>query len=626
MDHGIKLRNDIQALRAVAVLGVILFHFNKNWLPGGFIGVDVFFVMSGFLITHIVLQKKAVGAFSVFDFYVGRACRIFPAYFVLLIVVSLCMALLLIPRDFELFRDSAVSALYFNANSFFALQNDYFAPAGYELPLLHAWSLAVEMQFYLLLPLGLVFLPSRLLMPTALAVIALFLAFSEYRLRQGHQQEMYFSLLARVPEFLIGGVAATWSIRRSISQVSSTVFACSGVILLCCSFFFITENQRFPGLMALPACIGTALILISPKSSFNNAISCRPLIFLGALSYSLYLWHWPILASIRYYSGTYELQGGSALVFVALTLGSAYLSYRFVESPFRGRFSIKPVIARLVGLGALTVSAILLAGIVNPRLVEPLPSDLTRYADSSVICHGKIVGDCILGEREASRTIMMLGDSHAAQLNAFADVVGKALHAKIRVISASGCVNIPGFDVDRIAEWARTACLNQIAEAEKFVPQADGLILAGMWQLHSTSENFMSQLDYFISRTAERKQPVLVLAQVPMLSSDPQRIYRASSMGLHLPVSVNPEWAGANAKVKERVSKYPNVTFLDLSDNPFFSDAPLQDHTLIYQDTNHLNKVGSQRYGEMAVPFLEKFMTHVDVSKEATADFASTPR
>lgn len=626
MVDGSKLRNDIQALRAVAVLGVILFHFNKNWLPGGFIGVDVFFVISGFLITHIVVQKKEVAAFSFFGFYVGRVCRIFPAYFALLIVVSLCMALLLIPRDFELFKDSAISALYFNGNAFFASQNDYFAPAGYELPLLHTWSLAVEMQFYLLLPLGLVFVPSRFLMPTMLAVIVLFFAFSEYRLRQGHQQEMYFSLLARVPEFLIGGVAAAWSIRRSTSQVLSTVFACLGVVLLCCSFFFITENHSFPGLMALPACIGTALILISPKSSLNEAISCRPLIFLGALSYSLYLWHWPILASIRYYSGTYELQGGSALVFVALTLGSAYLSYRFVESPFRGRLSIKPVIARLVGLGAVTVSAILLAGIVNPRLVEPLSSDLTRYADSSVICHGKIVGDCVLGDREASRTIMMLGDSHAAQLNAFADVVGKALHAKIRVITASGCVNIPGFDVSRIAEWARMACLNQIAEAEKFVPQADGLILAGMWQLHSSSENFMRQLDNFISRAAERKQQVLVLAQVPMLSSNPQRIYRANSIGLRLPVSVNSEWAGANAKVKRLVSKYPNVTFLDLSDNPFFSDAPLQDHTLIYQDTNHLNKVGSQRYGVMAVPFLEDFMTRVDVSKEATADFASTPR
>ncbi|GLO47636.1 hypothetical protein PPUN109347_42000 [Pseudomonas putida] len=221
---------------------------------------------------------------------------------------------------------------------------------------------------------------------------------------------------------------------------------------------------------------------------------------------------------------------------------------------------------------------------------------------------------------------MMLGDSHAAQLNAFADVVGKALHAKIRVITASGCVNIPGFDVSRIVEWARMACLNQIAEAEKFVPQADGLILAGMWQLHSSSENFMRQLDGFISRAAERKQQVLVLAQVPMLSSNPQRIYRANSIGLRLPVSVNSEWAGANAKVKRLVSKYSNVTFLDLTDNPFFFDAPLQDHTLIYQDTNHLNKVGSQRYGVMAVPFLEDFMTRVDVSKEATADFASTPR
>lgn len=626
MTSNTHLRNDIQGLRAIAVLGVIFFHFNKNWLSGGFVGVDVFFVISGFLISQIILRKKELGSFSFVEFYAGRVQRIVPAYLVMLVVVSAVMAILLIPRDFDTFKDGVLSAIYFNSNNYFSALNDYFAPAGYELPLLHTWSLAVEMQFYLLLPLALIVLPARHLVPVLLVVTVLLMAGSEYFLRQDHRQVVYFSLSARVPEFLIGSLAAVLNKNRSFSKKLSDALAALGIALVGVSFFLITEGQRFPGLLAFPACVGTALLLLTPNSFPSRVLSSAPLVYVGALSYSLYLWHWPILAATRYFSGAYEIYGTAALVFFTLTFGSAYLSYRFVESPFRGRSSTKATITRLVGFGATTIVVIVLAGVVNPKLVDPLPVNLTRYASGSEICHGVMVGDCIRGDEKSSRKILMLGDSHAAQLNYFADVVGKSLGVKIKVVTSSSCVTIPGFDVGRISEGSRQNCLNQISEGEKFTPDADGLIVAGMWQYQSTSEEFMNSLDAFLSDAAKRNQEVLVLAQVPMLSSNPQRIYRANSIGFHLSASRDLDSVEANSRVKELVSKHANANFLDLSEDSFFAEAPLQNHTLIYQDTHHLNEVGSQRYGEIAAPFLKSFIDSVYTSKASALEKATLSR
>ncbi|UCR84376.1 acyltransferase family protein [Pseudomonas chlororaphis] len=581
-------------------------------------------MISGFLITQIIIRKKELGTFNFTGFYISRVRRIAPAYLVLLIVVSFGMSFLLVPRDFDTFKGSAIAALYFNSNDFFAVQNDYFAPAAYELPLLHMWSLAVEMQFYLILPFVLMVVSKRFLAPTLLLITLTLVAGSEYFLQQGHRQAVYFSLLARIPEFLIGSLAAILLQYRQFSQVPSTVFAYIGGGLVFSSFFFITEVQKFPGVLALPACLGTALLLVSQKSTLNRALSCAPLVLLGALSYSLYLWHWPILAAMRYLLGTYEVGASAALAFCAMTLGCAYVSYRYVETPFRERSSMKSTLARIMGLSATSIAVIALAAAINPRLVKPLPDSLTRYANNAEICHGKMVGDCIRGDKEAQRTLLMLGDSHAAQLNYFADIVGRSIHARIRVITSSNCVTIPGFDTDRIPEDGRKDCLNQITESEKYESGADGVIIAGMWQYQSASDKFMEQLDKFLSKAADRNQQVLVLAQVPMLSSNPQRVYRANSIGFNLPASMNSEWAAANSKVKDLVSRHKNATFLDLSSTPFFAEVPIQNHTLIYQDTHHLNEVGSQRYGEVAIPFFKSFMDRVYMSKASTSGVGST--
>lgn len=207
----ITYRPDIQGLRAIAVLAVILFHFNPAWLPGGFVGVDVFLVISGFLITSILLHKKNRPDYRLAGtlryFYSSRLKRIVPAYFAVLVLVSLLAAVLFLPQDFAIYRKGLNSAAYFNSNNFFAGFGDYFAPANHEQPLLHTWSLAVEIQFYLLVPLLVLLAPPKVLKWLFAALLFGLTAVAEYRLRVlGIQQATYYSLYARLPEFFAGGL------------------------------------------------------------------------------------------------------------------------------------------------------------------------------------------------------------------------------------------------------------------------------------------------------------------------------------------------------------------------------------------------------------------------------------
>jgi peptidoglycan/LPS O-acetylase OafA/YrhL len=208
-------RPDIQGLRAIAVLAVMAFHFNPAWLPGGFVGVDIFLVISGFLITSILLHKKTQAGYSLPEtlkyFYASRFKRIAPAYFVMLVLVALVAAVFFLPQDFNTFKKGLEKAAWFNSNNYFAGFGDYFAPANHEQPLLHTWSLAVEIQFYLLAPFMVLLLPIRWLKWVFTGLLIGLTAIAEYRMRiLGIEQATYYSLYARLPEFFAGALAALY--------------------------------------------------------------------------------------------------------------------------------------------------------------------------------------------------------------------------------------------------------------------------------------------------------------------------------------------------------------------------------------------------------------------------------
>ncbi|NQD91920.1 acyltransferase [Pseudomonas sp. CrR25] len=602
------LRQDIQGLRAIAVLTVMLFHVNKEWLPGGFVGVDVFLVISGFLITTILLDQKDSGDFNLLRFYWGRLKRILPACCVMLAVFSIIAAYLFIPKDFKFYRDSLESSLYFVSNQYFSGFGDYFSPGAHELPLLHTWSLAVEMQFYLVLPFLLAWLPLHWVKVIIPALIVLFTAYAEYALRvKGLQQEMYFSLSARAPEFLLGSMVAVFRLGERWSSHFSSLMGWLGFLLLASSLFLIKESYGFPGLVALLPCVGTALLIASQSILMNRFLSLSILVWIGGLSYSLYLWHWPVLSIMRYYVGHYSLELPWLAAFILITFFAAWFSFRWIETPFRKArtFAAAGKKAVLLSLGVFPL--IFVAGNVNTHAVDPLPTELTRYASQDEICHGKIIGDCVRGNGGDKPPALLLGDSHGAQLNHFFDVVGTANKFNVRIITGSSCVPITGFDVERLPKWAQLACLAQIDAAKAFVDNSDTIIFAGMWQYQTQSAAFMVAFDAFLNSANAQGKKVLVMAQIPMFASNLLRVQRFSSLGFPVTVENNDEWQQANIEIAKVADKYPLVEFIDFSNSDFFSSAPFGSDILLYQDNHHLNEVGARNYGQFVVPFFKEF-------------------
>lgn len=340
-------RKDIQGLRAIAVLAVMVFHLNPTWLPGGFVGVDVFLVISGFLITSILLHKKSSAGYSLTEtlkyFYVSRFKRIVPAYFLMLIIVALVAAVLFLPSDFNTFRKGLEKATWFSSNRYFADFGDYFAPASNEQPLLHTWSLAVEIQFYLLAPFIVLLLPIRLLKWFFVVLLIGLTALAEYHLRfLGMEQATYYSLYARLPEFFVGGLAALYVTTVSRVEGSTAWLGILGMLLIVISAITQPLLGSFPGILALLPVVGSVLLLSQPTQGWvGELLSCKTLVWLGGLSYSLYLWHWPVLAFLRYYTSAEVLDIEFSILFVLLTFILSIVSYYGVERVFRSKSTKK---------------------------------------------------------------------------------------------------------------------------------------------------------------------------------------------------------------------------------------------------------------------------------------------
>ena len=516
MNRAIHQRDDVQGLRALAVISVILFHINKSWLSGGFIGVDMFFVISGFIISSIIIQEGK--NFSFLSFYSSRIKRIVPAYLFILIATSILSAFLFVPEDNLRFSKSLMSALMFFSNYYFGWYQDYFAPQSYELPLLHTWSLSIEMQFYLLLPFILIFIPKKYLIRMIISLSVVILFITQAQLLSGKNSSVYFSLLARIPEFFLGTLVVLFPKYKSKYKEYLGLF---GICLIAISLYFITHNSIFPGLLALPVCIGTALIIYIQNSKVNAVLSNRILVFIGDISYSLYLWHWVVFSVYRYVLQSYELSIAEIIICLFITFISSYGSYKCIETPFR-KVDFRNFIIKLSPICLSLVVICYLSESINDKYMTRMPETWTRYADDSTICNDKIVGDCVRGDKAAHKEILLIGDSHAAQLNIFADVFGIATKTRIRVISASSCVTIPNFDMDGLPDWAKPACELQIKEVEKYLDSVEYIILAGMWQHHAQRPLFLKSLNDFLSMV---KQPVMVLAQVPMLNQNIQRSF-----------------------------------------------------------------------------------------------------
>ncbi len=334
-------RPDIDGLRAIAVVVVVLFHAHLGPFAGGFVGVDVFFVISGYLIVGIILDDIEAGRFSIAAFYERRLRRLFPALFAVLIACTVCGYLLFLPDEYRKFGQSIVATSAFVSNFLFWYQAGYFDTPAELKPLLHTWSLAVEEQFYLIFP-AFLFVVSKYAKDATTRLVSIIavisFALSAWSL-SNHPDAAFYLPHTRMWELMIGALLVCAPIPLLTTQLVRTSAAVLGVVLIGISSTLFSSKTPFPGPAALLPCLGAALIIHAGRSGttfVGTLLATRPFVYVGLVSYSLYLWHWPILVFARAVS-VRPLSPAEAAALVVLSFIAADLSWRFVESPFRGK-------------------------------------------------------------------------------------------------------------------------------------------------------------------------------------------------------------------------------------------------------------------------------------------------
>ncbi|WP_353641635.1 acyltransferase family protein [Mesorhizobium sp. WSM2239] len=435
-------RADIDGLRAISVLAVVLYHYGFSALPGGFLGVDVFFVISGYLITSLLYRDIKSGSFSLLSFYDRRVRRILPAFLVVLIASIVAGYFILIPGDYEALGEQAAYSALGIANFYFLNNTGYFDQAADMLPLLHMWSLAVEEQFYLVWPLLLAkaaYLSrksTKAIGALLVAMISVSLAYAEYAVRT-EPDVAFYMLPSRSWELAIGALMVFLPPLKNRILAEGAATAGLGAILL--GMLTISAADPFPGFAALYPCAGAALV-IWPKSGHTavaRMLSLKPAVFIGLLSYSLYLWHWPVLVFFRHYKNGDVPSHTEAAALIAVSLLLSWLSWRFVEKPMGRRRDPRLV----VSAGALSVIAASCLGatiVIAEGFVSRLPAnahalssfqEMWKWTCPQNIHIEGLEGNlyCVVGAtwETAERKALVWGDSNAVHLAPLLDVVGK---------------------------------------------------------------------------------------------------------------------------------------------------------------------------------------------------------
>ena len=421
-------RFDINGLRGIAVLSVLCFHYGISGFSGGFVGVDIFFVISGFLMTGIINAGLAKPDFSVGQFYLRRFARIMPALTCVALFVVLAGWWLFLPGQYSVIAEEAVRSVTFSINHYFASRTGYFDPAATDSWFLHCWSLAVEFQYYLVLPI--ILWAARSISPrngirVALAVsIVVSLAISVFETK-ANQPSAFYLLPSRAWEFAAGGAIIFLPKARKLSRI----FAWLGLFVIALAIGWLKPSVAFPGAWPLLPVIGTVLVIWAGSSSI--VLLNRPLQFFGTISYSLYLWHWPLLKAATYFSLPNSPFYVSLMVVAATLL--AWVSFLVIESPLRLAFNSKrrvPSVA-VVGIVAVTLGlswfVIVRAGL--PGRISPV---VAQMVDRAVYSNDWREGSCFLrpeqsyvdfpsscfsaGKHAGKARLFIWGDSHAADL------------------------------------------------------------------------------------------------------------------------------------------------------------------------------------------------------------------
>lgn len=451
-------RPDIDGLRALAVVPVVMFHAGVGFTKGGYVGVDVFFVISGYLITSIIAGEMAEGRFSFAHFYERRARRLFPALFAVLFASTVAAACIMFPPELKTFGMVLTAALAFSANMLFATGDDYFGRVGDNSPLLHTWSLAVEEQFYLLFPALLLLVFSRRwpLKPVLWGLAAL--SFAGSLIAMASNPILAFYLLPlRAWELLMGALLALGAFPVIASQKWKDAISWAGLIAILVAVGAFNKNVAFPGVSALVPVLGAVALIWTGQGDgtpVSRALAKPAVVFVGLISYSLYLWHFPIIVFYKLALGE-TLSNLERLLLCLVSIAVAVVSWKLIELPVR-RNRLFVSRASVFAASALALVPLVGVGIVMTAadgFARYYPQEIQRLAAFAYQQDGPMragvcfitratagergVADACLAKAPGKRNVLLLGDSHAAHL--YPGLAEAFTDANVMQLTASGC-------------------------------------------------------------------------------------------------------------------------------------------------------------------------------------------
>lgn len=498
MSNEMTYRPDIDGLRALAVVPVVLYHAGFAFFSGGFIGVDVFFVISGYVISNSIIGMLNKGQFSIGEFYRRRIVRIFPALFAVLALSWIVGYFMLLPPSFLDYSKSVIASVLFYSNIYFWQSINYFNAAADLKPLLHTWSLSVEEQFYIFMPVAMYviykFFNKKWSLFIAPAIILSF-SLSCFMLDKAPSANFYL-LPTRAWELLLGAFVALCSIPKIERKQYRELFAVIGILCISVPIFLYDKLMPFPGYGALLPCLGAALIIWTgkdlpdaDKTFVAKALSLKYVIFIGLISYSLYLVHWPVIVYIKYYR-LGELNYLDSMLVLIISLLLAYLSWRYVEQPFRKiRTNVKPVILT-GGVTILLVASVGLLGWNKNGFKERFPDFVEKESFEKIT--GK-VGTCFFMNAKnyskwnaedckveglQERNVLLWGDSFANHYMPGIKINKEYLDFNTYQYTSAGCPPILEYE-----SYARPSCKNFNENALDMIDRLniETVILSAKW-------------------------------------------------------------------------------------------------------------------------------------------------
>ena len=648
----IAYRADIDGLRAIAVLLVLLFHGGLSLFPSGFIGVDIFFVISGYLTTSIIMNSLANGTFSFANFYTRRIWRLQPAIIALMIVTLAVTTLLYLPEDYVDFLKSEKYTSLIISNQYFSkATTGYATPDAATMPLLHTWSLAIEWQWYLALPLGL-WLLNRYVAKRAFKAVTLGLTMAAIvlalTLSQATPEKSYYFFTARIFELMIGSCAVIFSTDKF--RLDRWTASLVSVLSLVTIFYCATREDilsGFPNYYTVAVCIATAVLIfkgIGDVSFTSKLLSFKPLVFIGTLSYSLYLWHWPILAVMSYIG--IALDPTYKVVYFVSTFVVAYISFLLIENKFRKtRVNFTKTLVLLMILPAVSLTLLHSFaknnegwsnrfGNASSQLFNSLKAAVPDNREGCLGVNGGPDPRCIMGAAQSTPKVFLMGDSYSNHYWGFVESLAKDANLSVLAQSYPACLALPKIYLYDWYKYKKALYKKCHVAAQRYYEiiekgQFEYVVIGQNWEAYLTDaivtklddprslELSLQRLDVAIREALDiivksGATPVFLKSSLPMPPGINECLMKRIKLRGYMDSAersaqcASAPWSGVEDPVLVKLfndlkTEYPSLIIVDPKDVQCADGACLTsiDGVPVYRDIGHMTDYASYKFGAM---------------------------